>query len=114
MALTSVLRAEPDLVPEWALVVGDPGRAEMAAGRFWEYVTFVGTHRGAGGGAFAWRWGRRLFDRETDRGRSMAVAKPATANKPSVPWGGAAARDFGLPRRIRRGRVSAGAVDLVT
>lgn len=55
MALTPVLRVEPDLVPERALVVGDPERAELVAGRlegarllgrFREYVTYVGAHRG--------------------------------------------------------------------
>ncbi|HSJ27892.1 MAG TPA: nucleoside phosphorylase [Acidimicrobiia bacterium] len=52
---TPVLRVTPGDVPERALVVGDPDRAERVAsrlddsrqlGRFREYVTFAGTHRG--------------------------------------------------------------------
>jgi len=52
---TPVLRVRPGEVPERALVVGDPDRAEQVAarldggrelGRFREYVTFTGTHRG--------------------------------------------------------------------
>lgn len=55
MALTPVLRVEVGLVPERVLVVGDPARAEMAAGRldgarmlgrFREYATFAGEYRG--------------------------------------------------------------------
>ena len=55
MALTPVLRVEVGLVPERVLVVGDPARAEMVAGRldgarllgrFREYVTFAGEYRG--------------------------------------------------------------------
>lgn len=56
MALTPVLRVEVGLVPERVLVVGDPARAEMVAGRldgarllgrFREYATFAGEYRGA-------------------------------------------------------------------
>lgn len=52
---TPVLRITPGAVPRRALVVGDPDRAERVAsrlddarelGRFREYVTFTGTHRG--------------------------------------------------------------------
>ena len=52
---TPVLRLTPGEIPERALVVGDPARAEKVAarldgvtelGRFREYVTFSGTHRG--------------------------------------------------------------------
>lgn len=56
MALTPVLRVDAEMVPERVLVVGDPARAEMAAGRldgvrllgrFREYATFAGEYRGA-------------------------------------------------------------------
>ena len=56
MALTPVLRVEVGLVPERVLVVGDPARAEIVAGRldgarllgrFREYATFAGEYRGA-------------------------------------------------------------------
>lgn len=52
---TPLLRISPGEVPARALVVGDPERAERVAsrlddarelGRFREYVTFAGTHRG--------------------------------------------------------------------
>ncbi|HVR33332.1 MAG TPA: purine-nucleoside phosphorylase, partial [Acidimicrobiia bacterium] len=52
---TPVLRVTPGEIPERALVVGDPERAERVAarlddarelGRFREYVTFAGRHRG--------------------------------------------------------------------
>lgn len=55
MPLTPVLRVDPELVPERVLVVGDPERAELVAGRldgarllgrFREYVTFAGAYRG--------------------------------------------------------------------
>ena len=52
---TSVLRVDPDEMPERVLVMGDPARAELASrrlegrrplGSFREYVTYGGTHRG--------------------------------------------------------------------
>lgn len=52
---TPILRVDPDELPERALVMGDPARAELAAkhldgvrllGRFLEYVTFGGRHEG--------------------------------------------------------------------
>lgn len=52
---TPIMRLMPGEIPERALVVGDPARAEKVAahldgatelGRFREYVTFSGTHRG--------------------------------------------------------------------
>ena len=52
---TPILRVDPDELPERVLVMGDPARAELAAaqleetrllGRFREYVTFGGKHRG--------------------------------------------------------------------
>lgn len=52
---TPVLRVIPSEVPERVLVMGDPGRAELAStllegtrllGRFREYVTYGGRHRG--------------------------------------------------------------------
>ena len=56
MGRLPVLRVEAGEVPERVLVMGDPRRAELAAerldecreaGRFREYVTFVGEYRGA-------------------------------------------------------------------
>ena len=52
---TPILRVDPDDLPDRVLVMGDPARAELAAehldgarllGRFREYVTFGGSHKG--------------------------------------------------------------------
>lgn len=97
-----MLRAEPDLVPERALVMGDPGRAEMAA-RAVSGVRYLMPVRIGGR---RWRclrmgWGRRLFGRETDCGRKRGGRQARDSEWVAEPGAGRRAGNFGLPRRIR-------------